>query len=194
MSSEPRIDLVIKVGGGLLAHPDDLVDALVAIANAAERLRVVVVPGGGPFADTVRDIDRHLGLTDDEAHWMALLAMDQYAYVLATRLEGSTLVDTREAVLSTLTGARIPVVAPYRWLRDADPLPHSWDITSDSLSAWMAGNLGAEHLLLVKPPDAEEPFVDPYFRFALPRQIPSTVVRAGSPLRTALADWPRAQA
>jgi aspartokinase-like uncharacterized kinase len=184
-----RVDMVIKVGGGLLAHPGYLLDTLTAIATVAERLRVVIVPGGGPFADTVRDIDRLISLGDDEAHWMALLAMDQYAHVLATRLERGVLVQSKEAVLTAVDAGHVPILAPYRWFRDADPLPHSWDITSDSIAAWTAGQFGAAHLLLVKPPDAEEPFVDAYFTFALPRQVTSTVLRAGSPLRNALAAW-----
>jgi dihydroneopterin aldolase len=32
----------------------------------------------------------------------------------------------------------------------AKNLPESWDLTSDSLSAWLAGVLGASRLLLVK--------------------------------------------
>ena len=53
--------------------------------------RIVVVPGGGPFADAVRDFDRSLGLSPHTAHWMALLAMDQYGHVLADRIPGAVL-------------------------------------------------------------------------------------------------------
>jgi aspartokinase-like uncharacterized kinase len=180
------IDLVIKFGGGLLAHPDEFTDATACIAAAATRRRLVLVPGGGPFADTVREIDRHISLGDDEAHWMALLAMDQYAHLLAARLDGGVLVQGKDAVTAALDAGRIPVLAPYAWLRDADPLAHSWDITSDSISAWIAGELDCDQLLLVKPPDAEEPFVDAYFRFALPARVTATVVRAGQGLRSAL--------
>jgi len=67
-----------------------------------------------------------------------------------------------------IASGRIPVVAPYRWLRDADPLPHTWNVTSDSISAWVASMLGATQLVLVKPPGATgEGAVDPYFSRAL---------------------------
>ena len=56
--------------------------------------------------------------------------------------------------LALLAAGRVPVIAPYRWLREADPLPHSWDVTSDSIAAWLASALGAARLVLVKPPGA----------------------------------------
>jgi aspartokinase-like uncharacterized kinase len=35
-------------------------------------------------------------------------------------------------------------------MQRADPLPHTWDATSDSIAAVAAGELGARELLLVK--------------------------------------------
>jgi aspartokinase-like uncharacterized kinase len=178
------VQTVVKVGGGLLAHPAHLKAALQAIAEAAPTRRLVVVPGGGPFADAVREIDRRLRLSDDAAHWMAVLAMDQHAHLLAPRLPAGTLVEDRAAILSTLaapSGAArpIPVLAPYRWLRDADPLPHTWAITSDSIAAWIAGELHADRLVLVKPPGASgETSVDEHFARALPAHVRAVIVPA----------------
>ena len=73
---------------------------------------------------------------------------------------------------------RLPVLAPSRWLRDADPLPHSWDVTSDSIAAWVAGEVGARRLVLVKPPGAGDQAVDPYFHRALPPEMASPHVVA----------------
>ena len=71
----------------------------------------------------------------------------------------------------------LPVLAPYRWLRDADPLPHSWDVTSDSIAAWVAGAVGARRLVLVKPPGAAGgDLVDAYFSRALPAEVTAEIV------------------
>ena len=43
------------------------------------------------------------------------------------------------------------VLAPSRWMRAADVLPHDWDATSDSVAAFVAGALDAERLVLIKP-------------------------------------------
>jgi type VI secretion system protein ImpG len=63
----------------------------------------------------------------------------------------------------------LPIVAPYHWLRAVDPLPHSWDVTSDSIAAWVAGAVGAQRLLLVKP--VSDGGVDRYFGHVRAAQI-----------------------
>ena len=176
------VDAVVKLGGGVLAHLDHLDAALAAIAAAAREHRLLVVPGGGPFADAVRDVDRRLRLSDDAAHWMAILAMDQCAHVLAARLAGGVLVtEPREIVAAIGAGpvAQVPVLAPSRWLREADPLPHTWDVTSDSIAAWVAGQVGARRVILIKPPGAAGgDLVDAYFPRALPAHVRPVYVRA----------------
>ena len=169
-SPSPRsiCELVIKVGGSLLGQIEHLDSVLAAIADIARDRRVLIVPGGGPFADTVRDVDARVGLSDDEAHWMAVLAMDQYAHLLAGRLANAVVAYSREDIDAAHRQQAIPVLAPARWLSADDPLPHTWDVTSDSIAAWVTSELGARRLLLVKAAEAQGPdLVDPYFRQAL---------------------------
>ncbi|MEO8258195.1 MAG: hydantoinase/oxoprolinase family protein [Acidobacteriota bacterium] len=172
------VGTVVKLGGGLLAHPGHFDRALRAIAAAARDRALLVVPGGGPFADVVRDVDRRYGLADAAAHWMAVLAMDQYAHLVAARLTGARLVEDPAGITPAIAAGRVPVLAPSRWLRAADPLPHGWDVTSDSLAAWIAGAVGARLLVLIKPPGATGELVDPYFAHALPEGITSVIVAA----------------
>ena len=174
------VDAVVNVGGGLLAQPIHFDAVLAAIGAVGRTRRLLVVPGGGPFADAVREVDRRLGLSDDAAHWMAVLAMDQYAHLVASRLAGSVLVDDLAGISrSAVATAAIPVLAPFRWLREADPLPHTWDVTSDSIAAWVAAQLGSRELVLVKPPGAAEgELVDAYFTRALPALVERTIVPA----------------
>lgn len=176
--NSPSIDLVIKVGGSLLKHPAQLDVVLAAIGSAAGRRRLLIVPGGGLFADAVRQVDRDLALPDDAAHWMAVLAMDQYAHVITARLAGSALViDAAEATAALERGC-VPVLAVSRWLSQADPLPHTWEVTSDSIAAWVAGEVGATRLVLVKPPGAAGDTVDGYFARALPPGVTPVVISA----------------
>ena len=103
---------------------------------------------------------------------MAILGMDQYAHLLASRLSGGVVASTREEVDSAFRQRQIPVLAPSRWLAVVDPLPHTWNVTSDSIAAWVAGELGAARLLLVKPPGAGgADLVDAYFERALPPSV-----------------------
>ena len=166
-------------GGRRHAGTSRHVDAVLAEISLASREAALLVPGGGPFADTVRDINRQVGLSDDAAHWMAILAMDQDAHLIASRLPSGEVVCGPDEIESALKRRRIPVLAPYQWLRDVDPLPHSWDVTSDSIAAWVAGQVGAERLVLVKPAGASGlAVVDPCFSSVLSPRIKAAIVTA----------------
>jgi aspartokinase-like uncharacterized kinase len=166
---------VIKIGGGLLGVPGALEAVCATVGAMGRREPIVVVPGGGPFADLVRELDRDAGLSADVAHWMAILAMDQYAHLLAERIDGAELVEESGAVAGALAAGRVAVLAPSRWLRAADPLPHSWDATSDSVAAFVAGALDARRLVLVKPADVGEEGVDRCFMTVVPAGLEVSV-------------------
>lgn len=168
---------MVKIGGGLAAVPGGLDRACTAVSAAACDHRILVVPGGGGFADVVRQFDSSLGLSADAAHWMAILAMDQYAYALVDRMPGALLVEEPGAVYEGVQLGRVAVLAPSRWMRSADVLPHSWEVTSDSIAAFVAGALDAACLILIKPATELPDPVDPYFASALPTGMPYRVVR-----------------
>ena len=156
--------------------PGALQAACAKVATMGREEAVVVVPGGGPFADVVRELDRRTGLSADTAHWMAIQAMDQYAQLLAEHIDGAELVDESGAVARALAAGRVAVLAPSRWLRAADPLPHSWDATSDSVAAFVAGALDASRLVLVKPAEVGEDGVDRCFATVVPVGLEVSVV------------------
>ncbi|MDR3637463.1 MAG: uridylate kinase [Isosphaeraceae bacterium] len=148
------VDAVIKVGGSLLDWPE--LPARLSYylkERAAERL--VIVAGGGAAADVVRGLDRVHGLGEERAHDLALRALDFTAHVLASAVTGLDAVDD-EAELSRVWGlARTPVFAPRRLLesdekRSGRALPHTWDVTTDSIAAYVAQRLGAPELVLLK--------------------------------------------
>jgi aspartokinase-like uncharacterized kinase len=168
---------VIKIGGGLAKVPGALDRVCRAIGASGRDHRILVLPGGGPFANAVRDFDRTVGLSPDAAHWMAVLAMDQYAHVLAERIPGAALIEEPGALLHTLGPSGVAVLAPSRWMRSADALPHSWEVTSDSIAAFVAGALDAARLILIKPAAELPDPVDPYFATTLPAGLPYSTMR-----------------
>jgi probable H4MPT-linked C1 transfer pathway protein len=168
---------VVKVGGGLSRDLQALETVGTALAEAGRRHRILVVPGGGPFADAVRTFDQAGTISADAAHWMAILAMDQYAHALVEAIPGATLVEEPGAVGGALRDGGVAVLAPYRWLRAADVLPHSWDATSDSVAAFVAGALDADRLVLVKPVDGTvEALTDRCFAAVVPAGLSVEVV------------------
>ena len=138
---------VVKLGGSTADHK-----AMEVWTGALARssLPLVIVPGGGTFADQVRDEQRRLGFSDAAAHAMAILAMDQFGHVILDRHERFSPARSPEDIEKALADGKIPVWLPSVMAVPAPDIPASWDITSDSVAAWLAGKLGAETLLLIK--------------------------------------------
>ncbi|MGH7350798.1 MAG: aspartate kinase, partial [Candidatus Methylomirabilales bacterium] len=80
--ADSKIDLVCKIGGSL-GKPEVLRPLLKTLEAVRAEHRIVVVPGGGAFADAVRSETATFQLGETASHWMAILAMDQYGYLLA---------------------------------------------------------------------------------------------------------------
>jgi probable H4MPT-linked C1 transfer pathway protein len=164
---------VVKLGGSLLAEPSQWHAALATLAASASSRRIVVVPGGGPFANAVRDIDNRYRLQDDAAHWMAITGMDQHAEMIAASRDAFVRVADIAGIDAAHRAGRVAVLAPLQWMRAADPLPHTWEITSDSIAAWVAGEVNASELLLIKPAGANGPaLVDGQFDRTRPADLP----------------------
>ncbi len=140
---------VVKVGGGLGAGAGD--DALRALCSTlgdlGERHPLLVVPGGAWFADAVREADRRFALPATTSHRMAILGMEQFGWLLSELIPGAE----RCADLARAPAGRTLVVLPAALALDA--LPASWEVTSDSIAAWVAGKAGAGRLVLVKEVD-----------------------------------------
>lgn len=145
---------VVKLGGSLLNSPH--LDNWLAVC-ARHGGQLVIVPGGGPFADAVRDAQRLRPFSDPVAHHMALLAMQQYGLLLADLHPGLVPVANAPALRIALRTGQTPVWLPAT-MALADPdIEQSWRVTSDSLALWLARRLNAERLVLVKsvtPPPA----------------------------------------
>ena len=142
-----RAKLVIVKLGGSLANGPHLREWLAAIA--AEAGSIVVAPGGGSFADAVRRAQVSMGFDDSAAHAMALLAMAQFGRALQSLNPALRVAGSRSAIWRALEDGKVPVWSPEPMTRAA-ALPESWELTSDSLAAWLAGALGAGRLVLVK--------------------------------------------
>ncbi len=145
---------IVKLGGSLLGSPD--LDRWLSTL-LQWRAPIVIVPGGGPFADHVRAAQRTFGFDDRTAHRMALLAMDQVALLLASRSPELILAATRAEIHDVAALGRSAVWLPSAMVLAASDVPESWDATSDSLAAWLAEALGATRLLLVKSCDVVGP-------------------------------------
>ena len=141
--------LVVKVGGSLMEKVSSVIATLKAAASSPDCAfeKIILVPGGGIFADEVRKMNAD----DETSHWMAILAMEKFGYMISAL--GIPAVDGFDDCLGGAgcangadctdgaNAAKLLLLLPYRLMREYDPLPHSWDITSDSIAAWAAAAL-----------------------------------------------------
>ena len=144
--------IVVKIGGSLAAGPN-LKAWLETLDFACDP--IIIVPGGGAFADAIRSAQKAIGFDDAAAHHMALLAMEQYGIALASLAPRLTNAATPAAIQRAWRMGSIPFWAPAQMALDGSVLPNSWEITSDSLAAWLAPRIGATRLLLIKSVDAD---------------------------------------
>lgn len=163
---------VIKLGGSLLGSPE-LNSWLDVIARHGDG-RVVIVPGGGILADAVYESQMMSGIDDLVAHKMAVMAMDQYGILLAGLNSDLATASSDLEIAERGWQHRAVVWLPSSMVIADESIPTTWEITSDSLAAWLAHKLNAEQLILVKSERPEmqqislerltkEGFVDEHF-------------------------------
>ena len=114
----------------------------------------LVIPGGGPMADLVREIFSRGDLSQEAAHWMAILAMEQYAYFLAD----GTGIGLTSTIRRSQGNPKVEILLPYLALQEDDfGLGHSWDYTSDSVAMLVAARLSTP---LIKATDVDGVILD----------------------------------
>ena len=139
---------VVKLGGSLLGSA--LLPHWLATLMQHGAGKVVIVPGGGPFADAVRLAQQQVGFDDATAHHAALLAMEQYALVLQALQPGMLAVENEQDVARGVTQKQLMVWMPCRRVLTDETIEKSWAVTSDSLAAWLAEKIAANRLVVVK--------------------------------------------
>lgn len=158
---------VVKVGGSLFDLPD-LSGRLKAVLRDMTD-PVLIVAGGGPAADVVREYDRIHRLGEEAAHWLALRACSLNAHLLARLLDLPVVSD----VPANEPRAIVDLLAFAIAEESRDPFPHRWDVSSDSMAVCVARRAEASALILLKSTlksvTGNEDIVDPFFPAALER-------------------------
>lgn len=106
----------------------------------------IIVPGGGIFAKTVYAVDQKIACSSYTAHRMAILAMQQYGVLLHDKSKNLFLARDIRQIQENALKKRDSI-----WLPDPDiDITHSWKVTSDSIAAWLAKQISATIMFLVK--------------------------------------------
>ncbi len=139
---------VVKLGGSL-QHSRHLQIWLETLTRqfAGE---TVIVAGGGKYADAIRQQHQQGELTEEKAHHLAICATEKFAGDMCRACPTLRLAEDIEELTDCLSANEVPVWLPSKVLGETPGIPKNWDFTSDSIAAWLALELKADALFLVK--------------------------------------------
>ncbi len=103
--------------------------------------------GGGEFANLVRKYDDEIGFSNDITHEVAINSMDILAKLMYDKLAFSELCCSLERAQNIANSGKIPIMLCSKLILEEESLKHSWEITSDSIAAFIAKELGAKLLI-----------------------------------------------
>ncbi len=142
---------VFKIGGKILENSKNLectISQLKKLYEDNTLQKIIIIPGGGSYANFIRSIDKNLVLGDDLAHWMAIFSMDYNGKDLNRKFPDFECIDDFKKIQSA---KRIfCIFLPFNYLRKNDELPHSWDVTSDSIAIYIANKLNLNECYFIK--------------------------------------------
>jgi len=135
---------IIKIGGSWLKNPN-LSYLLLGIKNICNK-DIVIVPGGGSFADSVRDVYDKTKMSENLANKLALKSTELFAEYLKELDNDLCLIDNPKS----FTKEKICVWLPSKKLSQNNSFKNNWDSTSDSVAAWLANKIMAEGIIFIK--------------------------------------------
>ena len=144
-------EALFKIGGKILENSNSIKSTFSQLTQLYEEQilqKIIVIPGGGSFANFVRSLDEALQIGDDLAHWSAIYSMNYNGMMLNRKYPNLETIED----LKTFQDAKqmFCIFLPYRFLREDDTLPHNWDVTSDSIALYVANKLKLSRCFLIK--------------------------------------------
>ncbi|MFX1570521.1 MAG: hypothetical protein ACFFCV_19455 [Promethearchaeota archaeon] len=145
---------LFKIGGKILDDFDNLSCTLSQLTQLFKEglfKRIILIPGGGSFANFIRKAYSELKFTEEIAHWMGIISMNYNGLELNKKFPSLQITENFEKLKEN--NKMFCIFLPYEYIKDNDRLPHSWDVTSDSISLFIAKELNLEECYFIKDVD-----------------------------------------
>ena len=136
------IKQVVKIGGSLFPN------YAIELAKQLENTGSVIILGGGEFANLIRKYDAEMDFSEQANHWTAIDCMDIIAKLVNDKVESAKLAYTIKEVNEISDEGFTPIFIVSQFLREEDPFECSWDVTSDSIAAYVSHLLNANLLIV----------------------------------------------
>ena len=152
----PKINLLVKFGGsiserGTKEQFKQLCATLHELFFTQERF--IIMPGGGEFAEVVREKQVKYNFSDETAHWMAIHAMNQYGLFIQDNLKQAKVVEINEEEITSIAEKSIPILNVINYMKQQSKLEHTWNATSDAIATEVAAYLGIKRIIFLKDID-----------------------------------------
>ena len=136
------IKQVVKIGGSLF--PNYAID----LAKKLKSTNSCIVLGGGEFANLIRKYNDEQHFSEEINHWTAIDCMDIIAKLVNDKVESAKLAYSIEEINQISNEGFTPIFIVSEFLKKEDPFECSWDVTSDSIAAYVAHLLNANLLIV----------------------------------------------
>ena len=108
----------------------------------------VIILGGGEFANLIRKYNLDIDFSQEVNHWTAIDCMDIIAKLVNDKVESAKLAYSIDEANEISDDGFTPIFVVSEFLRSEDPFECSWDVTSDSIAAYVAHLLNANLLIV----------------------------------------------
>lgn len=136
------IKQVVKIGGSLFPN------YAINLAKKLENTNSLIVLGGGEFANLIRKYDSEINFSQETNHWTAIDCMDIIAKLVNDKVESTKLAYSIDDAIAISNEGFTPIFVVSKFLREDDPFECSWDVTSDSIAAYISHRLNANLLIV----------------------------------------------
>ena len=136
------IKQVVKIGGSLF--PNHAIE----LAKQLKDSDSVIILGGGEFANLIRKYNDEQDFSEDVNHWTAIDCMDIIAKLVDDKIDSTKLAYSLDEVNEISDGGFTPIFVVSEFLKTEDPFECSWDVTSDSIAAYVSHLLNANLLIV----------------------------------------------
>ena len=118
------------------------------MADKLKNTSSVIILGGGDFANLIRKYNSEMNFSEEVNHWTAIDCMDIIAKLVNDKVDSAKLAYSIEDVNQIANEGFTPIFIVSEFLKREDPFECSWDVTSDSIAAYVAHLLNANLLIV----------------------------------------------
>jgi len=120
--------VIFKIGGKILEDFDNLNSTISQLRQLYKKKlisNIILIPGGGSFANFIRNAYSELRFTEELAHWMGIISMNYNGLELIKKFPNLEATEDFNRLKNLKKS--FCLFLPFQFLKDNDKLPHSFN-------------------------------------------------------------------